>query len=49
MSNRDDRAWAGYDNWLLKGSGVDDNTPEVFAEYYIRITRTLFLSIGIIM
>ena len=23
-------AWDNYDNWLLKGSGVDDNTPEVF-------------------
>jgi len=33
MSNRDDRnarAWAGYDNWLLRGSGVYDDTPEIF-------------------
>lgn len=30
MSSRNDRAWATYDSWLLKGSGVDDNTPEVF-------------------
>jgi len=33
MSSRDDRnarAWASYDTWLLKGSGVDDSSPEVF-------------------
>ena len=30
MSTRNDRAWNSYDNWLLKGSGVDDNYPEVF-------------------
>lgn len=23
-------AWDNYDNWLLQGSGVDDDTPEVF-------------------
>ena len=28
MSNS--RAWAGYDNWLLQGSGVDDYDPEIF-------------------
>lgn len=30
MSSRNDRAWAGYDNWLLQGSGVDDVEVEVF-------------------
>jgi len=35
MSSRNDRAWVGYDNWLLKGSGVDDIDIEVFkAEKY---------------
>lgn len=30
MSARNNRAWGGYDNWLLQGSGVDDCSPEVF-------------------
>lgn len=30
MSTRNERAWASYDNWLLKGSGVDDPYIEVF-------------------
>ena len=29
MNNRNARAWAGYDNWLLRGSGVDEHEIEI--------------------